>query len=225
MFCQTSIVMMLQSVIISNHVMKLLDNIFTTVLSQRQLKKYCQDHLNMVKPKEVNLASYSVNKSARKESFQFVSVLEILQSLLSHDDVIAEITRNSVTAETDLPRSYKDGQSCKQHPLFGNDGMALRLHLYVDDFEVCNPIGSRRGVHKLTAVYFVLGNAHPKFWSQSSSIHLAILARTKLVSKYGLAETLKALVDEINSLEQHGITVKCGGVSRTFFWKHCNCLC
>jgi len=41
---------------------------------------------------------------------------------------------------------------------------------YMDDFEVCNPIGSRQSIHKLTAVYYVVGNTRPKYWSQSSII-------------------------------------------------------
>ena len=58
--------------------------------------------------------------------------------------------------------------------------LTIRLHMYVDDFEVCNPIGSRRSVHKLTAIYFVVGNVPPKYWSQASGIYLALLARCKV---------------------------------------------
>jgi len=71
---------------------------------------------------------------------------------------------------------YTDGSAFKEHPLFSEDPMAIRWHMYVDDFEVCNPIGSRRTIHKLTAMYFVVGNVRPKYWSQSSTIHLALLA-------------------------------------------------
>ena len=58
--------------------------------------------------------------------------------------------------------------------------MAIRLHMYVDDFEVCNPIGSRRSVHKLTAIYFVVGNVPRRYWSQAPGIYLALLARCKV---------------------------------------------
>jgi hypothetical protein len=136
--------------------------------------------------------------------------------LLSHDDMAAEIVKQSVSERGELLCSYKDGSAFMQHPLFGVDSMALRLHLYIDDFEVCNPIGSRRGGQKLTAVYFVLGNIHPKYWSQSSSIHLAILARAKLVGKYGLAEVLKPLIADIKILETTGISVKFNGLDRIF---------
>ena len=44
---------------------------------------------------------------------------------------------------------YCDGDLFKSHPLFGEDPCALQIQLYYDEVEFCNPIGSRRGVHKL----------------------------------------------------------------------------
>lgn len=51
----------------------------------------------------------------------------------------------------------------------------LSLILYIDDFEVCNPLGTSRKIHKVTAVYWVLENfpAHAQHW-QHQHWHLSI---------------------------------------------------
>ena len=127
---------------------------------------------------------------------------------MSHHDVGAEVIRNARKLPDKALCDYTDGSAFKNHPLFSIDPMAIRLHFYVDDFEVCNPIGSRRTIHKLTAVYFVVGNVSPKYWSQSSTIHLALLARTQLVKNYGLEKVLEPLITDLQLLESDGICVK-----------------
>lgn len=51
---------------------------------------------------------------------------------------------------------FCDGDLYKSHPLFLEDPCALQIQLYYDEVEVCNPIGSRRGVHKLGLFYFIV---------------------------------------------------------------------
>lgn len=44
---------------------------------------------------------------------------------------------------------YCDGTIFSTHPLFKAKQTALQICLYYDDVEVCNPLGSSRGKHKL----------------------------------------------------------------------------
>ena len=44
---------------------------------------------------------------------------------------------------------YCDGLLFKSHPLFSAHRNSLQLIIYYDEVEVCNPLGSRSGVHKL----------------------------------------------------------------------------
>ena len=48
---------------------------------------------------------------------------------------------------------FCDGQFFQDHSLFGSDKQALQIILYWDDVEVANPLGSYRGVHKLSSVH------------------------------------------------------------------------
>lgn len=46
-------------------------------------------------------------------------------------------------------RDYCDSDGFKEHPLFSQDPYALQLIIYFDEFEVCNPLGSRATKHKI----------------------------------------------------------------------------
>ena len=44
---------------------------------------------------------------------------------------------------------YSDGIQFLEHKLFSVDVSALQVLLYYDELEVCNPLGSRRKIHKI----------------------------------------------------------------------------
>ena len=48
-----------------------------------------------------------------------------------------------------LLRDMCDGQYYKEHPLYSVQPNALQLHLFYDDMEVVNPIGTKTKKHKL----------------------------------------------------------------------------
>ena len=42
-----------------------------------------------------------------------------------------------------------DGDLFRSHPLYQEHADALQLLAYFDEIEVCNPLGSHSGIHKL----------------------------------------------------------------------------
>lgn len=79
----------------------------------------------------------------------------------------------------------------KEHP------NALRLHFYEDEFEVVNPLGSKRTKHKLCAFYYTVGNLDKKYRSQQRHINLALLVRYSYVKQCGLNVILKPMLDDL----------------------------
>lgn len=77
--------------------------------------------------------------------------------------------------------------------------------MYYDNFETANPLGSKRGVHKIGALYFVLRNLPPKFNSAVMNIHLVALFHTEDVKKYGFGPILHPLINDIKTLESHSL--------------------
>lgn len=97
-----------------------------------------------------------------------------------------------------------EGEFFRNNTLLSKD-CAISLHLYIDDFEICNPIGTSRRKHKICAVFWALGNLSPGFQSSLSSIHLALQVRSDDLKMYGYEAVLKPLICDLISLEQHGV--------------------
>ena len=67
--------------------------------------------------------------------------IQVFQSHVRSDNYLAE---------------FCDGSLFKNHPLFRAHPDALQLIIYFDEIELCNPLGSHAGVHKLGKVAYSL---------------------------------------------------------------------
>lgn len=90
---------------------------------------------------------------------------------------------------------------------FSETELRLFLCLYIDDFELCNPLGTSRKKHKICAVYWILGNLPPGSSSSLSSINLALLCKSDDVKAFGYQKILEPLVSDLITLEQQGVFV------------------
>ena len=82
-----------------------------------------------------------------------------------------------------LLTDYVDSEYFKKNSYFKGERSFLRLHFYCDEVEVCNPIGSSKGLHKLVSIYFLLGNIETKYWSMLINIYVIAVAKSSLVKK------------------------------------------
>lgn len=84
-----------------------------------------------------------------------VSLHTVLRNLLYHEDI-----RTSI--KTHLNNKRRSNNTDKLYDLVyklsSQDKIDIPIILYLDEFEPCNPIGSRRKIHKLTAIYFTIGS-------------------------------------------------------------------
>lgn len=108
----------------------------------------------------------------KKETFQYVPLMDTLASLMRNKDIYNEVSymyigcsyvnmenvwKIYVHCQISKPHQrddgligdFCDGSLFKSHPLFQCDPLALQLITYYDEVEVCNPLGSHRGVNKL----------------------------------------------------------------------------
>ncbi|XP_065646905.1 uncharacterized protein LOC136076924 [Hydra vulgaris] len=154
------------------------------------------------------------NNTITKESFQYIPILPLLKQLIEKEEIWNSIKRkleNDLSAKTNLLYSYSDGFICKHHNIF-NHKYALRLHLYIDEFEVCNPIGAHRKVHKICAFYFFLGNIEDKYISRLQNIYLCILVKEKLIKEHKTyKDVLKPFIQDLKKLQNEGILVMVDG--------------
>jgi uncharacterized C2H2 Zn-finger protein len=124
----------------------LLDNdvftsVWTNIDTDSKLKRYCKEKLGLVESKRIFLGHNSV--TGKEESYEYIPIVQTLQQYVQHEDVWNSINRN-VIKTSDVLYDYTDGSAFKQHFLFSKHPEALRIHLYIDDVELCNPLGGAK---------------------------------------------------------------------------------
>ena len=197
-------------------------NVFSTkamfehVNSENKRDSYFTKEFNFVHPIPVILGEKFVtrrfknNTSLRKVNVvgYYVPFLQSLAALLSMpevDDLVFGANQNYKVQDV------QDGSYLQNHDFFRCNPNALLFSLYVDDFEIANPIGTHRTVHKLTVFYYQLLNIPPIFRSKLSTIQLLAIAKSVDLKKYqdGTEKLLSNFIEGLNLLKS-GVSVVVG---------------
>jgi hypothetical protein len=192
------------------------DDIFQHINTDYKLNRFICDNFQFAKPIEI---VFEPRRPGNSPSFHYIPVSSVLKLMLSNVDVRQQIQSGKTVFEDAYHMaSYVDGSIYANHPFFSDHPDAIRLHFYLDEFEVCNPIGSKRGKHKVLAVYYFVGNMDCKYWSEMKYIHLCVLVRYQHLRQFDpfLVQLLKPLIDELETLASEGIDVIADGVTYNF---------
>lgn len=167
----------------------------------------------IVKPVEITLGTridLKLKDNKRKqvlvpETFMYVPILKTLEKIFSLN--IYSKYLNCSEQSSSCYERFCDTQSFKNNALFKNFPRSIQIQLFYDDFETVNPLGSKRGIHKIGAFYFILRNFPDYVNSELNNIHLLALFHTEDAKKYGLNSILKHIIPDIKILETLGILV------------------
>nr|XP_055032090.1 uncharacterized protein LOC129420928 isoform X1 [Misgurnus anguillicaudatus] len=140
------------------------------------------------------------------QCYVYIPVIEMLQKLLKKTDVLDKVLGSGETSGR--YSSYRDGTHYRNNSFFAEKDYKICLNLYIDDFEVANPLGTSRKKHKLCAVYWVLANLPAKNVSSLHTIQLALLCKTNVVRQHGYSKILHPLIEDLKCLEQQGVFVE-----------------
>lgn len=83
----------------------------------------------------------------------------------------------------------------------------MQLQSFFDEFETANPLGSKKGIHKLGGIYFTLRNFPPKLNSSLINIHLVALFHAQDIKMYGFDTILEPIINDFKVLETDGVKV------------------
>lgn len=168
-------------------------------------KQYYTSHFKVVQPVEYIL------DAQKKRTFQYIPLLQSLQHLLSQEGVLDHIetprTQDQPLSGLKEYRTIRDSKYFKQNTFLSSENYKIAINLYVDDFEICNPLGTSPKKHKLCGVYWVLGNLPPGSHSKLSSIYLAVLCKSDDAKAFGYRKVLEPLLQDLIILEQHGVFI------------------
>ncbi|KAH8010121.1 hypothetical protein HPB51_024965 [Rhipicephalus microplus] len=87
------------------------------------------------------------------------------------------------------------------------------IFFYTEELEMVNPLGAKRGTHKLLVVYCCLLNLHARYRSTLQSIFLVMLVRYAYVKTYGLTPVCQPLLTDLNHLFDEGLTIDLEGIT------------
>lgn len=78
----------------------------------------------------------------------------------------------------------------------------LKIH-----YKTSNPLGSKKGIHKLWCLYFTLRNLPPRLNSSLMNIYLIYLFHSQDAKKYGIDQILTPFIEDVKILEHSGMKV------------------
>lgn len=134
-----------------------------------------------------------------EDKFYYVPIIKTLETQLKSPILLQLIYAGPIHPENDnVLHDICDGSFVKNHPLFGVDKKSIKIILYYDEVNVCNPLSNK--VHKLCAFYYQLANLPPKYRSKLKSINLVALCTSKIVKRFGIDKIFQPLVDELKLL-------------------------
>lgn len=174
---------------------------------EQHLKKICTLPAVQEIPIEVVQELPSTGKRTTKtRTFTYISIIETL-SFLFENKSFREFFFRSYVKEDDVIQDIQDGEYFKQHPLFREEERHFLIQLYFDEFDPCNPLGPKRGIYNLGALYFSLRNLPPFLNSCLNHIFLITLFHADDLKNHQFSEILQPLVDDLKKLEEDGIDV------------------
>ena len=136
---------------------------------------------------------------------QYVSISKMITALHKNTDLIKQLLSLDKMKDTDTLTNFFDGAFWRRHPLRGEQCLVIRL--YGDDFEPCNPLGARKTLYKIGAIYYQFEGLPVFLQSKLENIFLALCYYTDDCKTCGWENVLKPLINELQLLAAEGLSL------------------
>lgn len=193
------------------------------ISSLPKLKNKISKHPLFVAPKEtavglkwkkpkMNVETNIPNHSLTNATFPYVSIKDTLNKIFSSEEMqnyyIDYNTKKKHKCVDGIYQGICCGSVCKSKNIF-DDPLTLQLQLAIDDFEICCPLKSKAGIHKVTAVYFQIMNMPPEYRSKLENIYLVALCKSSDLKPDSTTfnHIANLIVNEIHDLESSGMPI------------------
>jgi len=174
-----------------NPFVSLQKDLATTFLIDKHLKT--SPAFKHIAPVEIKLPA---NPDGRVPTYQYIPIIETLAAIDSDPSFIR--TR---PAPDEMIRDIRDGSVWKKSEFFRENPEAYTGMLYTDGCEVCNPLGAKKGVHKIVPVYLTLVDMAKPLRSKTENIFLVMLVYERDMKKHKHT-IFKTLIDDLKILEK-----------------------
>ena len=178
--------------------------------ARKQLEKEKQ-RINFINSSFPNVKSETVVLSSRddpkKESYQYVSVKDSLKVLLEDESFIKQKVNDPYYFDENVIKDVRDGDCFLTNTFFNDNPEAVPLLVFVDELEICNPLGAGKTKHKINCTYVSNLEVQPALRSKVKSIQLVSLVLSKVWKKHGNEACNRRFVADLKELEDVGIQI------------------
>lgn len=205
---------MLKFCLTSNVNSELIDATFSEYRSKFKREQFFKNYI--VEPVQVPFNGMRYDQKWNKEkcgyeqipistSFMYIPILNTLKFILECNTHSA-IFNSEYKNQPNVISNFSDGSIYKTNIFFKENKNAFLVHLYYDEFESVNPLGSKTGGHKIGVIYMVLKNLPFYYNSYLQNIHLVALFYSSDVKLFGINSVLDVVVKDLKTLETIGIS-------------------
>ncbi|XP_045030900.1 uncharacterized protein LOC116924513 [Daphnia magna] len=128
----------------------------------------------------------------------FIQSLKQFLEIKSVHDAVGNNFHNNTRVNSEVYSDVWDGKFVKRDPEFINlNGAILGFQIYMDEVELANPLGSKKGKHKVSVFYWVLMNLPPRFRSCLRSILLLGIVSSDLLKQRWVSTFLRPFLDDL----------------------------
>ena len=196
--------------------LKLYSDPFQNIGTPHRLLKYLTDGKYYIPPQEITIEKtayrFGVNGKQKEKllTAQYIPLQELLTNFLGLPDVLSVIRHQTSNASSTVLRSFMDGQLWKTNLSTlqsRRPGLYLPLLHYYDDFETCNPLGSKAGHHKIGGNYTVVLALHPRFNSSLKNLLLSEVFHSSDRTQFSNARVFGSIIGQYQLLATQGIQI------------------
>lgn len=102
--------------------------------------------------------------------YQYVPITKTIIALFQREDFRSAYLNynqsNEKNSNHGVYTDFSSGSAFKSNELYKSHPNSLQIEIGIDDFEVCNPLGSKSTLHKICGVYFSIKNMPPQYRSK-----------------------------------------------------------
>ncbi|KAE8741005.1 hypothetical protein FOCC_FOCC013474 [Frankliniella occidentalis] len=195
--------------------------VFTGIETKWKQDNFFQKKLNVVRPLRFFVGRHLKRKRERKtgarknmfveNSVLYNPILSYIEKLVEHPD-FEKVTDSSLfDPDENVLDSFSKGERFKKSAFFRKHPRALRLQLYFDEFDPCDAIASKAGLHKIGEFYLTFENIHSRYSSNLDFICLVALCNANTTKDVGFDVVMKPILKDLKKLEK-GIRLRSGNV-------------
>ncbi len=229
---------MSQKVITEEDFLNLIDSSLTTVppMSRASLEQSWKTYFPTVHPVSVSVRGktriYRWKKNQKRKRtlpekiteletkgyiIPFVTAVKQFLSIRIVNEAVLDSFTKFATEPNNRFYDVSDGTFLRENSVFvEQNGGVLVFQIYSDEVELANPLGSKKGKHKVVLFYWTLLNLPPLWRSKLKCIQLLGVINAKLLKQCGSQSFLKPFIDQLRAF-QNGIELTVRGETRKWF--------